>query len=137
MPSRQLPHVGDGHTQVRIAEPEQIVQPAAGQQIADHYGLEDEPIDWCFGVATAAGDVEKVFGYHVVWNPGQWQDFSFIRPGMGDECMTFIKLNTDRNIKRGVSDYYPAFIWLERATESGNTAAGRQRSDDHRLCRTK
>lgn len=122
-------HVGDGHTQLRFAEPEAVVQPADGQRIADHYGLEDEPLDWYFGIATDSSDIETVHGYHVVWQPGNWSDFSFLPPLRRNEyeegSILHIKQNVDRNIKRGCSDYYPAFTWLENAAKLGrNTAIG-------------
>ena len=89
-----------GRVAVRFVDPEQVSAPADSRQLEDWLG-ETNPSSWTFGVHTAQDDVERVHGYHVRWNESG-SDFDYLRA----EQVEHLKLNVDRNIKRGLSDFY-------------------------------
>lgn len=99
-------HVGGGHVQVRAIEPEQIVEPAR-PPIADDV---DRPAtSWSFGVRTDADDVQTVLGYSVLWDPASEPRY------LPAERLQHCKVNVDRNVKRGLSDFFPVTADLEGA----------------------
>lgn len=114
---------GEGRVDIRVVEPDQVSEPT------NHRDLEDwlcEHIDeaesglsfdsnWSFGIHTTKGDACNRHGYYVQWtnDPVDWDYL----PGGANPCyppasggntwMESRKSNTDRNIKRGVSDFWP------------------------------
>lgn len=104
-------HVGGGHAQARFVDPEQVTEPGNQREIeewiADNFGDEGRravsgPTNWEWGIHTAEGDIERVFGYHVKYTQDD-DDWDYIPASR----MEHIKLNVDSNIKRGLSDFYP------------------------------
>lgn len=98
----------DGGTILRIIEPEQVVEPAQTRDLDDRYG-DGNACTWTWGVHTAAGDVQRVLGYYVQWSDSA-ADYDYLPASMVEH----IKLNVDRTIKRGLSDFYPVLARLER-----------------------
>lgn len=119
-------HQDDGHAEMRIAEPDQVTQPFAADSIEEwlHYRDAENPglpfpSSWTFGVHTTEGDAAKRHGYFVNWTYND-QDWDYL-PGGGDPCFPpsdkgqntwceHLKSpgpHNDRNIKRGVPDFYP------------------------------
>lgn len=102
----------DGCPRMRFVEPSMVTEPnsAVSRQLEEMYGLECG--NWRFGIHTREGDVETVFGYFVQWSDST-ADFSYIPASR----MTHWKKNVDRNVKRGVSDFFPMFKTLPKAVK--------------------
>ena len=98
----------DGGTWLRIIEPEQVVEPAQTRELDDRFG-DGNATSWTWGVHTAADDVQRVLGYYVQWSDSA-ADFDYLPASMVEH----VKLNVDRTIKRGLSDFYPVLARLER-----------------------
>lgn len=99
-------HAGSGHTQVRAIEPEQVQEPRI-PPISDD--VESGRSSWSFGIRTPIDDVQTIWGYSVYWDdnaPPQYLDSRRIQ-----HC----KVNVDRNVKRGLSDFYPVSADFEGA----------------------
>ncbi len=110
--------VGGGKSQARILEPEQITEPRKPRDLEDWLGC-DVPSDWTFGVHSKASDVQTVFGYFVQWTPSG-ADWDYLPA----DNVEHIKLNVDRNIKRGLGDFYAVRQELDSAQKLlANTAA--------------
>lgn len=101
-----------------VVEPDHITEPADKhglENYIDEYGL-----DWSFGCATEPNRIATRRGYFAKWN-GSGSDWDYLRNG----SVTHIRSNVPRGVKRGVSDYYEAFLTLERASKLlGNTMQG-------------
>ena len=76
---------------------------------------------WSFGVHTRANDCGRPLGYHVVFD-GSGRDWEYfpssdvvLAKQLGSGVLEFIKRNVPRNVKRGVSDFYPVLSRLERS----------------------
>lgn len=100
-----------GGTKARVIEPEQIIDPGemvlSEQEILDRYKVFiDCASNTTFGVHTADHDVQTVYGYCVEWESDG--DFDYIP----ERYLEHSKFNVDRNIKRGLSSFYPAWDWL-------------------------
>lgn len=103
--------VGSGYSDFRLIEPEFIAEPF-GPHVRD---LEDwllashpalamlapQPWDWSYGILTPDRDTAKTLGYFVDWQQDT-ADWDFVPAG----DMVHFKGNVDRNIKRGLSDYF-------------------------------
>lgn len=103
---------------IRIVEPDYLTEPSSPRAVEDYCGLCG--LEWTFGVATDVGNPTKRHGYFIQWegSPSDW-DFAPAREAV------HIRLNVDRNVKRGISDFYAAFQTLDRATKLlGNTLQG-------------
>ncbi len=117
-----LYHIGGGHVQCRILEPEQITEPATPRDVGVPEYLDDLNTSYTFGVVTPDNDMETVFGYCVHWRTpegrDEWKWF-------GPSTMVHIKRNVDSNIKRGVSDFWAVYEQLTDAHKlARNTARG-------------
>ncbi len=104
-------HIGGGRAAVRFIEPEQVSAPTSPREIEDWLGIH-YPSDWWFGIHTAEDDVESRYGYYVQWS-NRSQDFDYLP----EYRVQHIKRNVDGNIKRGLSDFYPVFTYLEEAAK--------------------
>ncbi len=115
-------HVGNGHVQMRVLEPEQITEPADPEELVSLAALPDIPLSYSYGIFTKDDDMEKVFGYaaRFVTDAGrdQWMWYPESR-------IVHCKRNVDGNIKRGVSDFFAVY---EQLIDAGkllrNTARG-------------
>jgi capsid protein len=97
-----------GRVQLRFVDPEQVSEPQDPRLLEDWLGVE-RPSSWSFGVHTDLHDVEAVHGYHVRWNE-TGSDWDYLPAGRVEH----LKLNVDRNVKRGVSDFYGVLQDLQR-----------------------
>ncbi|HXY33982.1 MAG TPA: phage portal protein [Planctomycetaceae bacterium] len=101
----------NGIARTRFIEPERVTEPGNATDFEDWLAVE-VPLDWVFGVVTYASDIETVVGYHVLWNP-EGTDFDFLPNDdlelalrLGSGLIEHIKVNTDRNVKRGLPDMW-------------------------------
>lgn len=103
---------------IRIIEPDYLTEPSQTRELEDYLGLEG--LCWTFGIATDHGNVERRHGYFIQWN-GSKCDWDFAP----EREAVHIRLNVDRGVKRGISDFYAAYMTLERASKLlGNTLQG-------------
>jgi hypothetical protein len=102
-------HVGAGHTQLRILEPEQFIEPDDPDRLISELGFGDRPMDWSFGVLTDELDLQNVFGYWCHWRTPQGRDEGRFFPRQN---VVHCRRNVDENIKRGVSDFYAVYEQL-------------------------
>lgn len=99
-------------------EPECVTEPADPRVVEDHYGL--PPQSWSFGVATDPSDTSQVNGYFVQ-RYGDSRDWEFVPASEMIHC----RINVERRVKRGLSDFYAAAAKLEKAGRLlGNTLEG-------------
>jgi Phage portal protein, lambda family len=101
----------NGIARTRFIEPERVTEPGNATDFEDWLAAQ-VPLDWVFGVVTHDSDIETVIGYHVLWNP-EGTDFDFMPNDdldlalrLGSGLMEHIKVNTDRNVKRGLPDLW-------------------------------
>lgn len=91
---------------LRFVDPEMVVKPTSPrdwEEVLSQRGLTDgEPLSCSWGIITPEDDVQHVYGYHVQWTQGT-ADTDFLP----HYTVEHLKLNTDSNVKRGVSDFYP------------------------------
>lgn len=80
----------DGTTDERIVEPDQLTQPPG-----------TDFREWGFGRHADPDDAQNVDMSNV-----QWGDSADDREEIGNDRMTYIPVNTDRTIKRGLTDFY-------------------------------
>lgn len=99
-----------GHTAARIVEPEQVTEPRKPRDLEDWLDCCDVASDWTFGVHTKASDIQTVLGYFVQWN-ASGTDWDYLPA----DSVEHIKLNVDRNIKRGLSDFFASNPFLHGA----------------------
>lgn len=98
-----------GGSVLRIIEPEQVCEPQ-NTGMLDEYYAPGQATNWTYGVHTLDSDVQRVLGYYVQWSD-KAADFDYLPVTMVEH----VKLNVDRTIKRGLSDFYPVLKRLERA----------------------
>lgn len=98
----------DGRVQLRFVDPEQVTEPSDRRLLEDWLGTET-PSSWTFGVHTDLNDVESIHGYHVRWNESG-SDWDYLPA----DRVEHLKLNVDRNVKRGLSDFYGVLQDLQR-----------------------
>ena len=90
---------GDGISQARIVEPEQVRPP-------------DKSPEWLFGVNVDVDDKETVFGYFVTYD-GEITNGEIVPSSE----MVHMKVNTDLVIRRGLSDFFAAQESLQAVQE--------------------
>lgn len=122
-------HQGDGYVDLRVVEPDQISEPTNKHDLEEWLQTADQldgqecskggclPFEsnWSFGVHTTKSDVCSKHGYYVQWD-GDLTHWDYM-PGGNKPCyppstgfntwLEFTKRGTDRNIKRGVGDFWP------------------------------
>lgn len=109
---------GLGPATFTLVDPGFVTEPADPRTLEDHLSLEG--LCWTFGIATDQGDVERRHGYFIQ-RDGDPADWEFAPANRMVHC----RLNVDRGIKRGVSDFYAAYQNLERASKLlSNTLQG-------------
>ncbi|MDO8631469.1 MAG: phage portal protein, partial [Phycisphaerales bacterium] len=101
---------GKGKVKLLVIEPDQIVQPHNARALDDWLDLTEQfPSCWKFGVHTREGRTDEHLGYHIVYD-GAGRDWDYIPVSR----MQFVKRNTTRNAKRGVSDFFEVVTDLTR-----------------------
>ncbi len=109
-----------GFPLILLAEPDYLREPAQVRDLEDWLGEDGGGYDWSFGVATQSGRHDRPYGYFLQWE-GSASDWD-VAPASE---VSHIKLNVDRMVKRGISDFYAAYLTLERAAKLlGNTLQG-------------
>lgn len=111
------------HTQADLLEPEQLTEPGSQRQLNEYVfdliGGEFVP-SWSFGVLTKSNEHSRPRGYHVIYD-GIGHDWDFFPSDpipCGNRvlgCIEHIKRNTPRNVKRGLTDYYPVAAIIKQA----------------------
>lgn len=100
-----------GRCQVRTIEPAEITEPADHTLGVTQVLSEDQAprsFSWSFGIMTDADDVETVHGYHYAPQSG-------VGPGEFIPAREILhgKINVDRKVKRGLTDFFPLVNELE------------------------
>jgi hypothetical protein len=107
-----------GKAEILIPEPDYLTEPIPCRDVEDYCGLSG--LDWSFGIATDQRSYERRHAYFIQWE-GSKSDWEVAR---ADE-MVHIRLNVDRGVKRGISDFYAPYLTLERTSKLlGNTLQG-------------
>lgn len=111
----------DGKMNARAIEPEQVTDPGGVNlgELEERFGMHFPcATSTSYGVHTAEHDVQTVYGYFIQHHDGQ-SDY------LPAKYVVHSKLNVDRNVKRGLTDFYPAWKWLMRHDRlMENTAVG-------------
>ncbi len=102
-------HVGNGHVQMRVLEPEQITEPADPEELVSLAALPDIPLSYSYGIFTKDDDMEKIFGYAARFVTDAGRDQWVWYP---ESRIVHCKRNVDGNIKRGVSDFFSVYEQL-------------------------
>ena len=103
-----------GVTTLRCIEPDCISDPGGEiltqQELAYYHQIQVDQAGacWKYGVHTSLRDVRNVYGYAVRWSPEEAYDYLPAR------YVDFSKVNVDSNVKRGMSDFYPAYKHLRQ-----------------------
>lgn len=105
-----LYHHGGLDVELRFACPSNCTEPDDKGTLERFLGLES--LEWKYGVAADWGNPCRVHGYFMLWE-GDRNDWEFVEPAR----MLHVKLNVDREIKRGLSDYYHIYRDLEAASK--------------------
>lgn len=113
----RLKQRGSGAPRVQFVGGEHITEPGDPGQLEDYYGLPS--CCWKFGVATKPGDTSAVRGYFLDWY-GRGSDWEFVPA----EESVFIKRNTPRQAKRGVSDFAVPWRSLEKGAKLFDRTVG-------------
>lgn len=118
----------DGNAIIREVEPEQLKDPvdAGGRPTLSDHSIRDSlgiefggATAWHFGIHHSRDDVQTIHGYNLLWAESREEEYV---PAYQIEHW---KRNVDRNVLRGVSDFYPVFDRLRRADKLIlNTAVG-------------
>lgn len=98
---------------VRLIDPSFVTEPTEPRALEDHLRLtrgNDETLDWKYGHASPWNDSSRTEQLFVLWygDPLEWE----VLP---ESRFVHIKLNVDREIKRGLSDYHPVSQTLQNA----------------------
>lgn len=112
----------DGETELRVQEPEFIIDPGSNLWTADELGIPGHKLSCSFGVVSDEEDTAKVFGYIVELGDGKLHFWDA-------KYVVHQKSNVDSNIKRGVSDFVPVWKWLllqEKLLENTGESAATQ-----------
>lgn len=117
----------DGTCDLRLINADCLREPKDKTRLNDWLGFDQRTTSWTFGIPTLFDermgrvDHERHMGYHVNFNDsGTEFDYLPAWPQhIGDRNLDGkfghqIKCNTPRTAKRGISDYYPVLVDLER-----------------------
>ncbi len=98
---------------IRFIEPDQITQPSDEQKLIDWMGYDEAPSNMLFGVHSDDDDSCNIHGYYVQWS-SNGLDWDYIPGGKypffvdtNNNWCEFFKTNVDRQVKRGISDFFP------------------------------
>ena len=107
------PKRGEGKTYLRTLEPDGVVDPKGtpfnDHELAEIFGMNIEyPTHWPFGHHVDVHDIMNCHGYCVRWATAEPFDYLPAR------YVHHSKVNVDRVVVRGMSDWYPAWKWLKQ-----------------------
>ncbi len=92
---------------LRSVEPEQVREPhGAAGSINGQLGITGSDASWRFGILTTKRDTSKPIAYNVT---SQFSDTEQLNEVFDADEVWHMKINVDRNTKRGVSDFFPVF----------------------------
>lgn len=128
----------DGLVDMDRLEPDCLRAPASPGVLTEWLGGTPKDCSWTFGVLTTRDErMNRInharhVGYHCVFDDSgtEWDYLPAWPLAIGDDdldgkCLHFIKRNTPRKAKRGLSDFWPVLNDLEREDKvSENTAVG-------------
>ena len=92
-----------------LIDPDFVTEPEKPRALEDYLRL-DSGLDWKYGHASDWRNPGQAKGYFVSWF-GDEVDWDFLPP---ERCV-HAKLNVDREVKRGLSDFYSVEVNLEKA----------------------
>lgn len=108
----------EGKIEVDELEPDFITEPANPRAIEDWLGV--PAYDWSYGIPSDLNRPKQRHGFFCVYF-GERQDWEFYHP----QEVIHAKVNVDRVVKRGLSDFYAVYQDLERCAKVvGNTLQG-------------
>ena len=107
-PFVQLNHVGGGKVEPLLVEPDAIAEPKHRTDMSEYVG--HWSLDWKFGIGTEPGRPHRPLAYFVDLS-GDQRDWEVVP----EHRMVHGKRNVVRNVKRGLSDFYPVISELRRA----------------------
>lgn len=106
--------VKSGRPRLEVLEPHFLTECGQWPEVSDRYSF---PTSFTFGVHSHATKPFQVLGYSIQGS-GAWRYAT-------TSHIVHHKQNVHRNAKRGVSDFFPAWEWLESQSRLlKNTAAG-------------
>lgn len=128
----------DGLCDFRLVNADCLKKPALTRDLNDWLDFDQATTSWTFGCATLFDermgrvDHERAAGYHVTYDDGgaNWDYLPAWPQDSGDTELDgkfghLIKRNSPRYAKRGVSDYWPVLVDLEREDKlHENTSVG-------------
>lgn len=116
-----LEHRGGALVEIVPVDPGAVTEPDSPHMLSAYGRLPDVPLSWKYGIATRENRTHRPLAYFVEWASGNGQDWDLY----GAESFEHVRLNVDRAVKRGLSDYYAVYRNLERAGKLlGNTMEG-------------
>lgn len=130
----------DGLTDFRLINADCLKEPANKRELNDWLDFDQDPrqTSWSFGCVTRFDDRmgridhERHAGYHVNFDDSG-TEYSYLPawphnigdPDLDGRFGHLIKRNSPRSAKRGISDYYPVLVDLEREDKlNENTSVG-------------
>jgi len=123
-----LEDTGGGYVRAETIEPDEVTEPGNVNQLEDYLGL-GPGLDWKFGIAKTPNRPLQRQGYFVqrFGDANDW-DYLPVHPSSVSgrtACMIHARLNVDRVVCRGLSDFYAVYQDLERVSKLlGNTLQG-------------
>ena len=116
-----LAHRGGPSVELIQIDPGALTEPDNVRELGEYARLPDVPLSWKYGIATQRSRTQRPHAYFVDWASDGSQDWDVFGP----DRLIHLKLNVDRAIKRGVSDYFAVWRNLERSGRLlGNTLEG-------------
>lgn len=126
----------DGLTDLRLLSADNLREPREKSPLNAYLDTLEDSVSWSFGVHTGFDprmnrvDHVRHLGYHVVWDDGgiEW-DYLPAWPQMGGDMQGkfghLIRRNVPQYAKRGVSDFFPVMMDIEREDKlNENTSVG-------------
>ena len=109
------PNMRDGSVDLQILEMESLSDCGSWPEVEAKY---DFPTWFTYGIHTPKRCPSKRLGYTLMNGDGQWTY-------MPESRIVHLTRNSSVNAKRGVSDFFPAYRWLQSQQKLlSNTAAG-------------
>lgn len=113
--------------EVELLEPDQITEPKNPSDIEEFLGCRDQYVSsWSFGVHTRRNKPARPLGYAVI-HDAQGYDWDYYTSGdvptalrLRSGVLELLKRNVPRNVKRGISDFYPIIGRLRNSEKLGN-----------------
>lgn len=106
----RLSPCGCGYVDMSFIEPDCLREPAGKRELEDWLQTSDAFLNsWSFGIHSRKDEPHKPLGYHLVFEESG-RDWDYVTP----DRLFHSKRNVPIKSKRGVSDYYPVSIDVDR-----------------------